>query len=95
MLLGSQLRLESQSGGSLRSLPLWYLRPQLNFAAPLLVVRLVRQVTDARHPVANRQYDELAADSILAVDAIAGLPRAVVVEDYPTYPKGPCVLVLQ
>lgn len=39
-------------------------------------------------------YEELAADEIRVRDALASLDGAVVIEDYPSYPKGPCVLVL-
>ena len=40
-------------------------------------------------------YDEMVEDSILAGELIDGVAAAVVVEDYPEYPKGPCTLVLQ
>ena len=40
-------------------------------------------------------YDELSLDNLLAREVVEGASEAVIVEDYPDYPKGSCVLVLQ
>ena len=45
--------------------------------------------------VSAHGYDEIAADGILVREVVDGLKDAQVVEEYPEFPKGPCLLVLQ
>ena len=45
--------------------------------------------------ISEHGYDELAADGLTAREVIGGVSGGAVVEEYPNYPKGPCVLLLQ
>ena len=37
----------------------------------------------------------MAEDALTARELLAGVANAAIVEEYPDYPKGPCVLLLQ
>ena len=45
--------------------------------------------------ISEHGYDELAEDSLSAREVLDGIVNAAVVEEYPNYPKGSCVLLLQ
>jgi hypothetical protein len=54
-----------------------------------------RLVASGEIRVSEHGYDELAEDGISVSEILAGVGSGAVVEDYPDYPKGRSVLVLQ
>lgn len=48
-----------------------------------------------KRQLSDHGYDEMAGDDIYARDVILGIDNARCVEEYPEYPKGPCILVLE
>lgn len=45
--------------------------------------------------ISEHGYDELAEDGLSAREVLGGVPEAILVEEYPEFPKGPCALFLQ
>ena len=56
-------------------------------------VRKLIGVGDVR--ISEHGYEELADDGLTAREVVGGVSEAILVEEYPGFPKGPCILLLQ
>ena len=60
-----------------------------------LLKRIQELVAQGEVRISEHGYDELANDGLTAREAVGGVGDARIVEEYPNYPKGPSVLLLQ
>ncbi|WP_457665541.1 DUF4258 domain-containing protein [Thiolapillus sp.] len=60
-----------------------------------LVEKVRALVKSGEVRISEHGYDELAEDSLTAKEVLGGIEEAIVVEEYPNYPKGACILLLQ
>lgn len=57
--------------------------------------RIVDLVRKGEVRISEHGYDEIADERLFVRDIVSGVSNGRLVESYPDFPKGPCVLVLQ
>lgn len=59
-------------------------------------LELVKALVNSGHVrISEHGYDELAEDGLFARELLSSVTEAELLEDYPEFAKGPCVLLLQ
>ena len=53
--------------------------------------RVLRLIERKEVMISDHGYDELAEDNIFVRDIMAGVSDALVIEDYPDYPRSMCI----
>ena len=56
--------------------------------------RIIELIENGDIWISEHGYDELAADGITVREIVSGSPEGIVLEEYPEYSKGPCVLTM-
>ena len=57
--------------------------------------RIIDLVRNGEVRISEHGYDEIAEEGLFVRDIVSDMSNGRLVEDYPDFPKGPCVLVLQ
>ncbi len=55
---------------------------------------ILKLISNGDIRISEHGYDELAADDLTVREILAGSPEGIVIEEYPEYPKGPCILIM-
>jgi len=57
--------------------------------------KIKQLIIDENIRISDHGYDELANDGLFVKDIISGITSAKAIEEYPDYPKGASILILQ
>jgi len=57
--------------------------------------KILKLIREGSVVISEHGYEELSEDDIIVEDVLDSDLDGIVIEDYPEYSKGPCVLILQ